>query len=104
MCSNKDPAQPLKKKKTTETLYPLYNNSGRQDQNGAVGPWDHLPEQTQIKTTWASLVTQWSRISLPMQETQVRSLIQEDPTCQGATKPVCQLLSPSAIITEAHAP
>ena len=32
------------------------------------------------------------------------SLIQEDPTCQGATKPTCQPLSPSAVVTEAHAP
>ena len=31
---------------------------------------------------------QWERIHLPMQETQVRSQIQEDPTCCEATKPV----------------
>ena len=37
----------------------------------------------------ASLVAQWLRIHLPMQETQVRSLAREDPTCRGATKPVC---------------
>ena len=36
----------------------------------------------------ASLVAQWIRICLPMQETQVRSLVREDPTCCGATKPV----------------
>ena len=36
----------------------------------------------------ASLVVQWLRISLPMQETRVRSLIWEDPTCCGVTKPV----------------
>ena len=35
-----------------------------------------------------SLVAQWLRIRLPMQGTQVRSLVQEDPTCRGATKPV----------------
>ena len=35
-----------------------------------------------------SLVVQWLRIHLPMQGTQVRSLVQEDPTCRGATKPV----------------
>ena len=35
-----------------------------------------------------SLVAQWLRISLPMQGTWVRSLVQEDPTCRGATKPV----------------
>ena len=37
---------------------------------------------------WASLVAQWLRIRLPMQGTCVRSLVQEDPTCCGATKPV----------------
>ena len=36
----------------------------------------------------ASLVAQWLRISLPMQETQVQALVWEDPTCHGATKPV----------------
>ena len=29
------------------------------------------------------------RIHLPMQGTQVRALVWEDPTCHGATKPVC---------------
>ena len=41
-----------------------------------------------IHIIWASLVAQWSRIRLTMQETQVRSLIREDPTCHEATKPV----------------
>ena len=36
----------------------------------------------------ASLVAQWLRICLPMQETRVRALVWEDPTCHGATKPV----------------
>ena len=36
----------------------------------------------------ASLVAQWQRIRLPMQETQVGSLIWEDPTHLGATKPM----------------
>ena len=36
----------------------------------------------------ASLVAQWLRIHLPMQETWVRALVREDPTCCGATKPV----------------
>ena len=31
---------------------------------------------------------QWIGIHLPMQGTRVRSLIWEDPTCRGATKPV----------------
>ena len=37
----------------------------------------------------ASLVAQWLRIRLPMQGTRVRALVREDPTCRGATKPVC---------------
>ena len=37
----------------------------------------------------ASLVSHWLRIHLPMQGTWVRALVQEDPTCCGATKPVC---------------
>ena len=41
------------------------------------------------------LGVQWLRINLPMQGTQVRSLVQEDFTCRGATKPP-ELLSPSA--------
>ena len=36
----------------------------------------------------ASLVAQWLRIRLPVQGTQVRALVREDPTCCGATKPV----------------
>ena len=44
-----------------------------------------------------SLVVQWIRIRLPMQGMWVQSLIQEDPTCHGATKP-------RATTTEAHAP
>ena len=39
--------------------------------------------------TGTSLVAQQLRIHLPMQGTQVRALIQEDPTCRGAAKPVC---------------
>ena len=37
----------------------------------------------------ASLVAQWLRIRLPMQGTQVRALVRKDPTCRGATNPVC---------------
>ena len=32
-------------------------------------------------------LVQWIRICLPMQVIQVWSLVQEDPTCHGATKP-----------------
>ena len=41
-----------------------------------------------FKILRASLVAQWLRICLPMQGTRVRALVQEDPTCCGATKPV----------------
>ena len=72
-----------------------------------------------------SLVVLWLRIHLPVQGTQVRSLVWEDPTCHRATKPVhhscwacapqllkptlsrvhvLQLLSLHAANTEAHAP
>ena len=46
--------------------------------------------EMQIKTTMrgTSLVAQWLRIHLPMQGTWVRALVQEDPTCRRATKPV----------------
>ena len=50
-------------------------------------------------------MVQWLRIRLPVQGTRVRALVQEDPTCRGATKPIePQLLSPRAATTEAHAP
>ena len=41
-----------------------------------------------VKNTWASLVVQSLRICLPMQGTQVRALVWEDPTCRGATRPM----------------
>ena len=47
-----------------------------------------LSKVTQKEEFWVSLVMQWFRIRLPMQETWVRSLVREDPTCRGATKPV----------------
>ena len=37
---------------------------------------------------WTSLLVQRLRICLPMQGTWVRSLIQEDPLCHGAAKPM----------------
>ena len=39
--------------------------------------------------TGASLVAQWLGVCLPMQGTWVRALVQEDPTCRGATRLVC---------------
>ena len=40
------------------------------------------------KLARASLMASWLRIHLPMQGTWVQALVQEDPTCRGATKPV----------------
>ena len=37
--------------------------------------------------SWTSLLVQWIRIRLPMQRTQVHSLVREDSTCREATKP-----------------
>ena len=36
-----------------------------------------------------SLVARWLRTRLPMQGTRVWALVREDPTCRGATKPMC---------------
>ena len=41
-----------------------------------------------VKVGGTSLMVQWLRIRLPMQGTRVRALVQEDPTCRGATKPM----------------
>ena len=38
---------------------------------------------------WTSLVAPWLRIRLPMQGIWVRALVRKDPTCHGATKPMC---------------
>ena len=47
-----------------------------------------------------SLVAQWLRIHLPLQRTQVRALVWEDPTCPLAA----EQLSLRAATTEARAP
>ena len=54
-------------------------------------------------------MAQWLRIRLPVQGTRVRALVQEDPTCHGASKPVRHntepaLQSPRATATEGHVP
>ena len=59
----------------------------------------------QLKCLGTSLVVQWLRIHLPMQGTWVWSVVREDPTCRGATKPVShkywahalQLLKPTCL-------
>ena len=44
--------------------------------------------EIETKKIGTFLVAQWLRILLPMQWTGVRSPVQEDPTCHGATKPM----------------
>ena len=51
------------------------------------GPEERISVQVKERDGGTSLVAQWLRIWLPMQGTGVRSLVQEDPTCRGATKP-----------------
>ena len=59
----------------------------------STGSSGSLPEvkktQNCKKSSWTSLVAQWLRICLPMQGTRIRALLWEDPTCHGATNPVC---------------
>ena len=47
-----------------------------------------IMQPLKIEPFWASPVAQWLRICLPMQGTQVRALVWEDPTCHGAAGPV----------------
>ena len=59
---------------------------------GVYLPWKAIVrlDQMGFKKLWirASLVVQWFRICLAMPETLAWPLVQEDRTCQGATKPV----------------
>ena len=49
-----------------------------------------LSSEVQIRNPGreTSLVAQSLRIQLPMQGTRVQTMVREDPTCCGATKPV----------------
>ena len=69
------------------------------------GTHEHCTKLLQRSKSRTSLVAQWLRICLPMQGTQVRALVWEDPTCHGATKPVRHnywacALEPEATTTE----
>ena len=64
--------------------------------HGVTKSWTWMSDQAQHSKhvrqslkmrSWISLVVQWLRILLPMQGTQVRSLIWKDPTRCGAAKP-----------------
>ena len=55
-----------------------------------LGALTHLYVSRSHNWYWISLVVQWLGIHLPlqMQGTQVWSLVWDDPTCHGASKPV----------------
>ena len=44
-------------------------------------------EDTRLRKRWTFLVAQWIGTRLPMQGTQVLSLVREGPTCCRAAKP-----------------
>ena len=58
----------------------------RREPQGSPNPVSYSASLNESQGT--SLVVQWLRIRLPKQGTWVWSLIREDPTCRGATKPV----------------
>ena len=67
----------LQTKQPTRDLPSKYTNS----------PWISILKTKQSKNgQGASLVVQWLRIHLPMQQTGVQSLFRECPTCHEATK------------------
>ena len=63
--------------------------SARRDMHKRSWVIDHGNSISQLFSSWASLVVQWLRICSAMKGTLVQSLVQEDPSCCWATKPVC---------------
>ena len=49
--------------------------------------WRYMKKDAWIRQ-FEILKIQWIRICVPVQRTQVQSLVWEDPICHGATKPV----------------
>ena len=76
----------------TVIISPLWKLRRRDHSSQHMPCWQSLSTtcaRTHFKTNLGtSLVVQWLRICLPMQVTWVRALVQEDPTCCRATKPV----------------
>ena len=60
----------------------------RWDNEGSIFLWFMKNKKHHKGISRTSLVAQWLRIRLPVQGTQGRALVREDPTCHGATKPV----------------
>ena len=64
--------------------------------------WLRKGKKKQRNQSGTSLVAQWLRICLPMQGTRVWALVREDPTCRGATKPVCHNYWACALEPKCH--
>ena len=99
----------MTRKKNWSLFYCLLYHQNQLEQWREQIPIAICPYDDHAKTNRASLVAQWLRIRLPMQGTQVRAMIQEDPTCRGATKPMCHnywacALEPASHNYWAHAP
>ena len=62
--------------------------SGRQEV-GEIGREGGRQAGNKFTKDGTCMLAQWIGIYLPMQGTQVRSLVQGDPTCGGATKLMC---------------
>ena len=79
----------LQKETLKKMVIGIYISIITLNMNGLNAPTKRhrLAEDTKTRPR-ASLVAQWLRICLPMQGTQVRALVWEDPTCRGATGPV----------------
>ena len=70
----------------TSTLWNLLRASGI---SKTSDHWPFSSKKSPTKNYWgSSLVLQGIRINLPMQGTRVWSLVWEDPTCLGATRPL----------------
>ena len=87
------PGKPTRPNKWRQNRQPTWkriqNNDSKDDPKSRVEKIEEMfnKDLEELKNKRASLVVQWLRMRLPMQVTGIRSLVQEDPTCRGATKP-----------------
>ena len=73
----------IKKKKTIDWKIYIYNL----DDALAVIYSNDYAYQVTVDVFWDFLMVQWLRICLSRQSSWVRSVVWEDPTCHGVTKP-----------------
>ena len=89
------------------SMWKLRRDTGARVEFFLNNPKSDIPSSARGSGT--SLVAQWLRIRLPVQWTWVQALVWEDPTCRGATKPVCHnywacVLEPASHNYRAHVP